>query len=187
MGRRWLMLAAALLVGCSRASNGVVEHDPPPKTDTNFERLPLVLAGIQDSAEVSLYEGLPGEFWDPQLREEELRRKKTIRLHGYPFYEEPLAFRGADAGRLSALMSAKKSFNRFRGPKECGGYHPEYCAQWKTGGDETRALISLECGEVKMFGPRGELHCDLTPDAAKALKQLLSFYRKNRPASESSP
>ena len=44
----------------------------------------------------------------------------------------------------------------------------------------TQALICLECREVKMFGPKGELHCDLSIEAGQRLAQLLSPYQKNR-------
>ena len=83
------------------------------------------------------------------------------------------------------MLSAKGSFKRYRGQKACGGYHPDYCVEWKTGDATTRALICMECGEVKFFGPRSELHCDLIPEATEKLAQRLAPYRKNRPAAES--
>src|SRR4051794_17810730 len=148
MDRRWLMLAATLLSGCARAPDVEVERGQPRPISTDFGRLPTVLDGIRKSAEVVLHEGLPSEFWEPQLRERELSRKKTIQLHGYPFYDHRLELRGADAERLTALFSARGSFRRYRDRKGCGGYHPDYCLEWKTGDGATRALICLECGEV---------------------------------------
>ena len=132
-----------------------------------------------------LYEGLPSEFWEPQLREQELNRKKTIRLHGYHSMTTGSHSRRADAEQFTALFSAKGSFKRYRGQKACGGYHPDYCVEWKPGEATTRALICMECGEVKFFGPRSELHCDLIPEAGEKLAQWLAPYRKNRPAAES--
>jgi len=184
---RWPMFAAIVFLGCTRPSRVEVEYEAPIQTSTKFERLPSILAGIQKSGDISLYEGLPSEFWEPQLLEQELDQKKTIKLHGYPFYEERLAFRGTDAERFTALLSARRSFMPFRGPKECGGYHPDYCIEWKTGGAATHALICLECGDVKLFGPRGELYCNLGHEAGQKLAQLLRPYRKNRPATESGP
>jgi hypothetical protein len=186
MGRRWLMCAAALLAGCTGATDVEVGQEPPRPVSTDFGRLPSVLEGIRKSGEVVLHEGLPSEFWEPQLREREVGRKKTTRLHGHPFYDERPALRAADAERLTALFSAKGSFRRYRGPKGCGGYHPDYCVEWKAGDGATRALISLECGEVKIFGPRSELHCDLSPEAGQRLEQWLGPYQKNRPAATSS-
>ena len=186
MDRRWLMLAAALFAGCARSPNVAVEPEQPKPISTDFGRLPAALEGIRKSGEVVLHEGLPSEFWEPQLREQELGRKKTIRLHGYAFYDEGLALRGADAERLTALFTSQRSFLRYRGLKGCGGYHPDYCVEWKMGDAATRILISLECGEVKIFGPRSELHCDLSPESGQRLMQWLSPYAKNRPAAKSS-
>jgi hypothetical protein len=186
MDRRWLMWTATLLAGCTGAPNVEVGQEPPRPISTDFGRLPSALEGIRKSGEVVLYEGLPSEFWEPQLREREVGRKKTIRLHGHPFYDERLAVGVADAERITALFSAKGSFRRYRGPKGCGGYDPDYCVEWKTGDGATRALISLERGEVKIFGPRSELHCDLSPEAGQRLGQWLSLYQKNRPTVEAS-
>jgi hypothetical protein len=128
-----------------------------------------------------LHEGLPSEFWEPELRERELTQKKTIKLHGYPFYDEPIALNGTDAEHLTALFSAKKSFKRYVENKRCSGYHPEYCIDWKAGEAVTQALICLECGEIKLFGPKYELHCDLSNEAEKVVTELLSPYQNNRP------
>lgn len=181
----WPMLAVFLLIGCSQASKVEVDQEQPAQVSTKFERLSSVLTGIQESGAVSLYEGLPSIFWDPQLREQELNQKKIIKLHGYPFYEELLALKDADTQQLRALLSAKQSFKPYRSRKECGGYDPEYCVQWKKGDSITQVLISLECGEVKMFGPQSELLCDLSPEAHQKLKQLLGGYQKNNPAAGS--
>jgi hypothetical protein len=145
--RRWLILAATLFAGCSQAFRVEVEYEQPLKTETSFANLPKVLAGIPKSGDPVLYEGLPGEFWEPELRERELEQKKTVKLHGYLFYEEPIALRGTDAERLTALFSAQKSFKRYDGNKRCSGYYPEYGVEWKAKAGEavTRALICLEC------------------------------------------
>ena len=181
MDRRWLLLVATLFAGCSQPAPVTREYEQPLKTDTNFAHLPMVLAGIPKSADISLHEGLPSEFWEPELREQELSRAKTITIHGYRFYEYQVTAQGKDAEPITALFSSKKSFQRYNAKKRCGGYAPEYVIEWKAGEAVTQALISLECGEVKMFGPKGELHCDLSNEAAKVLTELVSRYRKNRP------
>ena len=176
----WLVLAIALCAGCGPRSV-VPDEPPPPAIATSFERLPELLAGIQ-GGEVSLYEGLPDAFWEPDLRAKHLKQKKTIRLHGYPFYEERPTLKDADSRQLTATLSAPSSFSGYSGLKSAGEYNPDYCISWKSSGGETQALVSLECAEVKLYGPKSELHCDLTPQAAEQLKQLLQPYRKNRPA-----
>ncbi len=185
MVRRWLMLTAALLAGCAEAPNVELKQEQPALISTDFGRLRSVLEGIGKSGEVLLYEGLPSEFWEPQLREQELDRKKTIGLHGYAFYDDRIALPATDVERFTSLLSSKASFKRYRGQKPCGGYHPDYCVEWKTADATTQALICMECGEVKFFAPRSELHCDLIPEAGEKLSQWLASYRKNRPAADS--
>jgi hypothetical protein len=185
MDRRWLLLVATLFAGCSQPSPVGREYEQPLKTDTNFAHLTLVLAGIPKSGDISLHEGLPSEFWEPELREQELNRAKTIAIHGHRFYEEPLTVQGKDADPFTALFSSRKSLQRYNANKRCGGYAPDYMVEWKAGEAVTQVLISLECGEVKMFGPKGELHCDLSPEAQQRLGPLLRPYQKNRPSSKS--
>jgi hypothetical protein len=185
MNRRWQILIVSLCAGCARNPNLELELQQPVQISTDFGRLPSVLQGINNSGEIAVFEGLPSEFWEPQLREEEANRKKTIRLHGYSFYDERVALHEADADQFTAIFSSKASFKRYRSQKPCGGYHPDYCVEWKTGEAATRALICLECGEVKFFGPRSDLHCDLNPEVGEKLAQRLSTYQKNRPATNS--
>ena len=185
MCRRSLILSVVVLAGCAQQANVEVEQEQPKPVSTDFKRLPSVLKVIPKTEEVVLYEGLPSDFWEPELREREASRKSTIRLHGYPFYDEPLALRPGDVEQVTALFCARGTFKHYRAQKPCGGYHPDYCVEWKTGAEVTRALICLECGEVKIFGPGAELHCDLIPEAGERLARCLKPYQKNRPPAAS--
>jgi hypothetical protein len=181
MGRRGVIALIGLLAGCAGETKVIVEPEAPARISTDFGRLPSVLQGIGKSTEVALYEGLPSEFWEPQLREEEAKRKKTIRLHGYAFYEDRVALSSSEAQQFTALFLSKGSYKRYRAQKPCGGYHPDYCVEWNSSDAVTRALICLECGEVKFFGPGSELHCDLIPEAGERIARRLTPYQKNRP------
>lgn len=183
---RRLVLSLSLLAGCSQAAHVEVAYEPPIETDTRIANLPRILAAIPKSTPVRLYRGLLSEFWEPELRTQELNRAKTIRLHGYAFYEESILIRETDASRLTALLSSKATFRHHSDKKRCGGYSPEYSVEWKAGADGIHALICLECAEVKMFAPKCELHCDLTADAKQALESLLAHCTPDR-ASGSSP
>ena len=187
MDSRWLVLSLALLAGCSKASHIEVPYEPPIKTDTSFANLPRILAAIPKSRSMRLYRGLPSEFWEPELRAQELSRAKTIRLHGYPFYEESIPIPEADAGRLTALLSSRATFRRRDGKKRCSGYSPEYGVEWKAGEDDIRALICLECAEVKIFVPKCELYCDLNPAAKQSLESSLGRCKEGRASATSSP
>src|SRR4051812_11245381 len=83
----WVVMSAVMLGGCGQRS--VVKDEPLPSAiNVKFDRLPILLADIRKADDVSLVEGLPDAFWEPELRGQELSRKKTIRMRGYPFYEE---------------------------------------------------------------------------------------------------
>lgn len=179
--RGLFVLAVLWLVGCKQEIKVAFDAAPPPPIETNFDRLPMVLAGIPKTGVALLYEGLPSEFWEPESLVQELARTKTIKLHGYPLYEELLALQETDGEQFTALFSARPSFAKYTDGKKGGGFHADYCLEWKAGDETTHVVISLEMSEVKMYGPKSELHCDLSPEAAQNLRQLLSRYRKNRP------
>lgn len=184
MNRSSLILLALICVGCGPSPVAEVPEGPPGQINTDFTRLPQVLSGVQKSAEVWLYEGLPGDFWEPELREQELKQKPTVRMHGYPVYEELPTVEATDAGTLTELLSTPDSYEPLSGGKKCGGFQLEYCIEWSTAGAFIQALVCLECGEVKIYSPRGELHCDISRVAAERLKEILSQYRVNRPVPE---
>ncbi|MBL9085454.1 MAG: hypothetical protein JNK76_26855 [Planctomycetales bacterium] len=139
--------------------------------------------GIQRAEKVVLYEGLPHQSSEHELLAEELRTKATQEFHNYPFYAEPLALRDEDAKRLSEIRGNVRTFHQYRGPKGCGGFHPDYLVEWHVGADRFQALICFGCTEVKLFGPGLESLNDLEEDAENQLRELLKRYRKHRPAS----
>lgn len=179
------MVAAALIAGCSQAPEPERSFEPPRTLSTDFGRLKSALDGLAKPGEIALYAGLPSEFWEPQLREEEASRNRTVRLEGYLFYEERLALNGEEADRLGSLLSAERSFRRRRGEKTCSGYEPGYCVEWKSSSTTTRFLICLQCGEVKIFGPRNDLYCDLSAESGQKLDEWLKPYRKSPQTPES--
>ncbi len=183
MLRRPLLLVAMLCLvqdlGCREAAEVVIDEKPPPAVSTDFARLPDILAGIRNTGDLRLYKGLPSEFWEPQLRMQELAQKETLDVHGHPVYEEQLSPSGADVEQLTSILSAPESYQSFdiRNRKKCGGFTAEYCVEWTTGETVTQILICLECGEVLLFGANSELHCQLSPGAAQRLKQVLTSYQ----------
>ncbi len=183
----FFLLAVLLFAGCKQETKVPLIGAPPPPIETNFDQLQTVLAVIPKMGEVLLYEGLPSDFWEPELVEQELKSKKTTKLHGYPLYEELLAIQGSDGEQFTTLLSGRNSYAKLDRSKSCGGFYPDYCLEWKAGDGTTHVLICLECGEVKIHGPKQSLHCDLSREAAQNLKKMLSRYRKNRPDPKPNP
>jgi hypothetical protein len=178
VGQSRAIIAAGLLAtvaaGCSSR---------PTQTDRRFDVNKWLFGTARHADRVTLYEGLPHNFFEGYLLDEEKRTKETLDWHGFPFYSRPLPLSDADRARLLAILGDEGSFGQLGGlTKGCGGFHPDYAVEWSAGGQEYRCLICFGCSEVKIFGPGGELHCFLA--ARDPLRRLLVPYRTNRPISE---
>ena len=47
--------------------------------------------------------------------------------------------------------------------------------------DVDRAQICFGCQEMKAFGPKAELHCDISDEGHEQLLKILKPYRESRP------
>src|SRR5262249_38836674 len=94
---------------------------------------------------------------------------------------ETLTLKEEDAKKLTELFCAADSFEKYRGPKKCGGFHPDYCIEWQDGKDVYQVLVCFGCNEVKCYGPKSDLHCDVKKEAMEQFAKILKTYRKNRP------
>lgn len=169
------VILVLLLVGSAACGN-----KKPRPVDTNFANFAALAEGISKADTILLYEGLPHQGNEQKVFKDELR-KPHILLHEYPFYSELLELNSVDRAELSKLMVESSHFEPWRGEKKCGGYHPDYAIEWRTNGDVYHGLVCLGCSEVKFFGPRSELHCDMTSETKHKLMTLFKPYRKNRP------
>ncbi|HJZ58011.1 MAG TPA: hypothetical protein VKE74_23840 [Gemmataceae bacterium] len=148
------------------------------ETDTNFANYKPLAEAIAKADKVVLFEGLPHPAHEKALLDAELKAKKTISDHGFAFYAEPLELKPADAKTLIALFSDPESFRQWRGYKKCGGFHPDYMVEYHVGQDVYRMQVCFGCSEVKVFGPKLELYCDM---AKEPFAKVLRTYQKNRP------
>ncbi|HEY1861915.1 MAG TPA: hypothetical protein VGG61_16255, partial [Gemmataceae bacterium] len=82
------------------------------------------------------------------------------------------------------LCSNGASFRKYAGPKRCGGYHPDWCLQWKDGDNVYQVLICFGCHKARLYGPKYEQWTDLTSESFKEFAEVLKPYRKNRPEPE---
>jgi hypothetical protein len=141
-------------------------------------------AGVQDADQLVVYEGLPHQLFEKELLDEERKTKETVIWHDFPFYRAPLDVSADDREKLRVLLGDAGSFRPWRGEKKCGGFHPDYLAEWRAGNTNQRFLICFGCREVKVYGPEEDSRLDLTSEAAEALKEVLGNHRKNRPVRE---
>jgi len=136
---------------------------------------------IAKAKKVILYEGLPHQKWEAALLARERKEKKFVSKHGFPYYEETLALKDADAKALTELVSQKSSFHAWGGMKWCGGFHPDYLIEWVVGKEVYQMAVCLGCHEVRVYGPKLEHYWDVDEEAYVKFKETLRAYRKNRP------
>jgi hypothetical protein len=171
----------AVIVLLVMAFGWVVTPRDDPKVDTNFDNFPALAEGIGKANRVELYEGLPHQHNESGIYSQELLTKRHFFQHGYAFYAQPLELKPSDAAELLKTVSNSANFQPWAGEKKCGGYHPDYEVEWHTSDGVFRCQVCLGCCEAKLFGPRSELHCDMTHETKQKLQALLKPYRKNRP------
>jgi hypothetical protein len=141
----------------------------PKAPSTDFANYKPLADAIAKAGKVVLYEGLPGEWSTDKPREE-----KTVQLHGYTLYEKQLVLSDETAKKLTALFCAEATFKKWGGLKKCGGFHPDFCVEWRNGEDVYQVLICFGCHEVKCYGPKQELYCDIQEDAYKQFTAILT-------------
>lgn len=144
-------------------------------------RFTPVTKDLAPTASLTLYEGLPHQSWEAELLEKELEAKKTITVQGFPFYERPLVVTAADVAELRGLSAAPDTFSPYRGPKMCGGFHPDYCLSWQDGETKYELLICFGCHEMKFFAPNHEAIADIQAEALARFEAVLKKYRDQRP------
>lgn len=170
-----ITLSVVSILGC-----GGTAATGPVKTPSDLAAAHSKWAkAIANADAVTLYEGLPHQFYDEEALKKDAQEKQTVHHHGFPFYAETLSLSQGDAAKLKHLASDTDSYTVATGTKKCGGFHPDYCVEWKGGGEIYRMLICFGCGEVKFYGPGVELYCD-SAHVRGGLAEVLRAYQKNR-------
>jgi hypothetical protein len=169
-----------LSYGAAGYSDAIEERDRTG-VDTRFDKNKSLFGAIQKANRLTLYEGLPHQFYERKELTEEKRKKETIALHGFGFYRDPITVSAPDKRRLLELLADEGSFAPWQGERKCGGFHPDWCAEWRVGDAVYQFLICFGCHEAKVYGPDKNLRCDIRTEACTQLERLLKKHRKNRP------
>lgn len=153
--------------------------DSPLYFEENIRPLVAVMA---QATEVVAYEGLPHQHFERELLAKELKSGQSVTLGNFPFYTRPVPIRHEDVKQLLTLCSTESTFDRFRGGKACGGFHPDWCLQWSCPQGECRVLLCFGCQEARLYdGTDDELWSDLDQAALQKFVAILKPYRTNRP------
>lgn len=165
--RALFVIALIIATGCTRSF-------------PEYEAFTAQLAGAD---EMILYEGLPHQDAEPDVLQAELARSDVVKMHDWPFYEEPLPLTVADAEMLMAILQDTDGF--WKRPKDaataCTGFHPDYCIEWKKGEKKYRILVCFGCGEFECYGLTEPVYCWMKTETRKSLASVSKPYRQNRP------
>jgi hypothetical protein len=170
-----LFLSPVLLPGAAR--DRVRDGEEPAAFEKNIK---VLVAAIQKAKTVTVYEGLPHQLDERDLLAKELKDKKTVKRHGFPFYAEAITPKEGVAKELIALCGDQKSFLRYRRLKKCGGFHPDWLVEFDDGAQKVSVLVCFGCGEARLYGPKNDAFSDLGA-GAKKLTETLAALQKNRP------
>ena len=187
----FLLALSFLVCGCREKETAI--PDPPPeayvypdfgddeygrrweKAARTYDNFESIAFSVKDSDSVYLYMGLPHQVWDSEVYRQMQEDRATTELHGELFHAAAIQPDAADAEALRLLCSRTQSFVPYRGPKNCGGYHADWCLVWKSGGKRTIMQFCFGCCEMKATDGSSDLHCDIWD--FKVFSDLLDKYR----------
>jgi hypothetical protein len=179
MKKQILLICASVLIALT--SSGEDEYQKFEKEQKSvFETLQKILLNTTQETLI-LYEGLPHQMWEEKSLEKELKEKKTIKIDGYPFYEETLQVKEHDLREIFNQLKNAKLFQPYGGPKACGGYHPDYCLRVKTPTKTLDIQICFGCHEMVLLSEGKKYMCDMSEGTDEKLKKTIGIYKKNRP------
>jgi hypothetical protein len=138
-----------------------------------------IRAGIRSANSLMVYEGLPHQAKEPELLEQELKRRDVTRIADYPFYTPGAPAK--DRAALQRILGNANHFSTYTGPKTCGGFHPDYAITWRDRGSSYHVLICFGCGEVLISDGQQQLPYDIKRPAWAELRALLAEHSSKRP------
>lgn len=100
-----------------------------PNRQADFSQLSHVLPP-PDTTLAVIYRGLPHQMWASGELFLDLFTTTNRSIGGYRFYTTPIPASDELRRALTTAMRTPALYRPYRGPKACGGYHPDYCFEW---------------------------------------------------------
>jgi hypothetical protein len=145
----------------------------------DFSALSRVLPPA-DASLVNVYGGLPHQMWAEGALLRDLVFTRNRSIGGYRFYTKPVEVPEDLRTKVSATLKNPMVYMPYLGPAACGGYHPDYCFEWRSSRGTFYALLCMGCEEINLVGDGAEVRCELRRASAKSLKELLKGSIKER-------
>lgn len=181
LDHKWEIPSLDLLIPRPDEDDRPDEEVDPDDVEKFRREIKSLIGGIGASTSVTIYEGLPHQRGEKKLLVDELRTKKTVRLHRFPFYDIAIPAKPEVAAKLIALCGAQETFGPYGGAKFCGGFHPDWCVEFKKGPDVYQILVCFGCQEVRLYGPQNMAYSDLDKATMTKLVDILKPLQNNRP------
>ena len=148
------------------------------KTKINsFRFLPEIADVAKRADNILVYEGLPHDTWERNLRKIEMKNNKTTKVSGYPFYDTPQQLRAQDLKELHRLLTGATGLQPYTGPKMGGGFNPDYALQFTNGKDSCTLLLCFTEGDAILTHGKSTVYCS----TRWGWEDLLLPYKSKRP------
>ena len=181
--RTWpLWIAAACLFGL-----GCQPQQTVTKERTSAEQPPAfeeLLASLRSADTLYVYEGLPHQFEERELLEQEQKRTDTVQFGGYPFYTPRILMDPTGATKLLEQINLPETFYIRRGePLDCG-FHPDYAVSWMDGTSERFVLLCFGCHQARFLAglDKAESYEKRDINNVKHLQEIMKAYQSKRPS-----
>jgi hypothetical protein len=150
---------------------------------TTFDDYRKFVREIATADSLTMYEGLPGDFGEPELRKAELAKNIHVEIDGHEFYRGGKSLDAQEAAEMTRLFSKEGVAVAYGGAKTCGGFHPDFMAEWTVVNEKYRAHVCFGCHEIMAIGPGIDTLTDISDSHFPVLEKALLRYRDKRPAS----
>lgn len=125
---------------------------------------------ISQAKELEIFEGLP-RGTKQQLKKIK-DENKTVEIDGWSFYAEPLKTKPSTIEDLRLALISYQLFEPYSGPKFCGGFHPDFCVEFKTDDKTYFVQICFGCEEAAFIAPSEKMVFDFNRTAWKTFADI---------------
>jgi hypothetical protein len=186
--RVWLfVLCFAALPACSvekldLSSLSAGERSQFQSEVESYKHLGELLELCRSAQKVEVFEGLPHPSWERELLAQEQARRDVFRNHDFSFYQPPLLLPAPDRDRLISEVTRRRTFMAWRGPKKCGGFHPDLLLRFHHSSGVVDVHLCFGCGEAIFYGPHSRAHVDFSEATSDRWEEIQKRNQTKRPA-----
>ena len=181
--RTWTLWVAVLwlfMPGC-QSQQTVSKEQTNPKKPPAFEEL---LKSFRSADTLYVYEGLPHQYEERDLLEQEQKRSDTVQLGGYPFYTPRVLMDPTQTTKLLEHINQPETFYiRLGEPLDCG-FHPDYAVSWMAGTSQRFALLCFGCHQARFLIDldKDDSYEERDMNHVNQLKEIMKAYQSKRPS-----